>query len=176
MFTACGSTLYIAPEVLTAKATGKGYGLECDLWAVGVITYILLCCRPPFSGATSWHVGQAIQKGDFTYPDYALVSEGARELIKGMLEIDPRKRLTSKQALNSRWLQAVAPPGDASNSHSLAANVMPRSLSLASWLRSIVNTLAGVTLAGVSTSGSLHTAPTSSASPDRCIPSIPLPV
>ena len=171
MFTACGSTLYIAPEVLTAKASGKGYGVECDLWAVGVITYILLCCRPPFSGATSWHVGQAIQKGDFNYPEYALVSKGARELIQGLLEIDPHKRLTCKQALNTPWLQAVAPPGDTSDSHSLP--VMPRSLSLASWLRSIVNTLAGVSTSATS---ALTSAPSSAASTERCTPSIPLPV
>ena len=109
MMTACGSTLYIAPEVLTAKTTGMGYGKECDLWAVGVMAYILICCRPPFSGATSWHVGQAIQKGAYTYPDYALVTDGAKQLIAGLLQVNPGKRLTAKEALNMPWIASVAP-------------------------------------------------------------------
>lgn len=108
MMTACGSTLYIAPEVLTAKSTGMGYGKECDLWAVGVMAYILICCRPPFSGATSWHVGQAIQKGAYTYPEYALVTDGAQQLIAGLLQVNPGKRLTAKEALNMPWIASVA--------------------------------------------------------------------
>ena len=43
---ACGTPMYSAPEVITAKETG--YGLEADLWSIGVITYILLCGYPPF--------------------------------------------------------------------------------------------------------------------------------
>ena len=109
MMTACGSTLYIAPEVLTAKSTGMGYGKECDLWAVGVMAYILICCRPPFSGATSWHVGQAIQKGAYTYPEYALVTDAAKQLIAGLLQVNPGKRLTAKEALNMPWIASVAP-------------------------------------------------------------------
>jgi len=154
MFTACGSTLYIAPEVLTAKATGKGYGRECDLWAVGVMTYILLCCRPPFTGATSWDVGQAINKGAYAYPEYALVSEEARELIRGLLEVDPAKRLTAKEALKSSWIARVEPPDPAqaqSPDKEDLQEVLPagpamrqgRTGSLTSWLRSLVHTLAG---------------------------------
>ncbi len=142
MFTACGSTLYIAPEVLLAKTTGKGYGRECDLWAVGVIAYILLCCRPPFSGDTSYSVGQAIQKGAFTYPDYALVSKEAKELIAGLLDVDPSRRLTAKQALQTEWIAAVAPAGDGAPERQKNAS-SPRSTSLTTWLRSFVNTLAG---------------------------------
>jgi serine/threonine protein kinase len=108
MMTACGSTLYIAPEVLTAKSTGMGYGKECDLWAVGVMAYILICCRPPFSGATSWHVGQAIQKGAYTYPEYALVTDGGKQLIAGLLQVNAGKRLTAKEALNMPWIASVA--------------------------------------------------------------------
>jgi calcium-dependent protein kinase len=150
MFTACGSTLYIAPEVLTAKATGRGYGRECDLWAVGVMTYILLCCRPPFSGATSADVGRAIHKGAYSYPDYALVSEEARELIRGLLEVDPAKRLTAKEALKSKWIASVEPsdptqvpqvPCKAVH-EALPSMRQGRSRSLTSWLRSLVNTLA----------------------------------
>lgn len=147
MFTACGSTLYIAPEVLSAKTTGRGYGRECDLWAVGVMAYILLCCRPPFSGDTSYSVGQAIQKGAFSYPEYALVSKQAQELIEGLLLVDPAKRLTAKQALQMEWIAAVAPPGQ--RPHGPQQKVPPtrRSASLSAWVRSFVSGLAGVSTA-----------------------------
>jgi serine/threonine protein kinase len=172
MFTACGSTLYLAPEVLTAKATGRGYGRECDLWAVGVMTYILLCCRPPFSGATSADVGRAIHKGAYTYPDYALVSEEARELIRGLLEVDPAKRLTAKEALKSKWIASVEPPDSTQvpqvpckGVHEAPPSMRQgRSRSLTSWLRSLVNTLA---LGGSDLTNTNHAAH---------IPSVALPV
>jgi len=144
MLTACGSTLYIAPEVLSAKSSGHGYGKECDLWAVGVITYILLCCRPPFTGATStsWDVGQSIQKGEFSYPDYALVSEDAMQLIAGLLHTDPAKRLTAKQALKMSWIEGVAPVAPRDVAADVAASKCAGTFT--SWLRGIINTLAGV--------------------------------
>ena len=141
MFTACGSTLYIAPEVLSAKTTGKGYGRECDLWAVGVMSYILLCCRPPFSGDSSYSVGQAIQKGAFSYPDYALVSEEAKELIAGLLHVDPARRLTAKQALQMPWIAAMAPLPEQQPT-AAAKVVTTRTASLSAWVRSCVSALA----------------------------------
>lgn len=168
MVTACGSTLYIAPEVLTAKSSGKGYGRECDLWAVGVMTYILLCCRPPFSGATSFDIGQSIRKGVFSYPDYALVSEEAQELIAGLLEIDPAKRLTAKEALQTSWIARVAPSPPLNPAQPLAQQQQlevendaamqgaeqrqSRAPVLTSWLRGIVKSLGG----GVSIASEPH--------------------
>ncbi|EKX38533.1 hypothetical protein GUITHDRAFT_77083, partial [Guillardia theta CCMP2712] len=105
MFTACGSTLYIAPEVLMAKETGQGYSSECDLWAVGVMSYILLCCKPPFSGPTSYDIGCAIKSGKYAYPDYALISDEAKDFIAGLLELDPSKRMTARQALEHSWIR-----------------------------------------------------------------------
>jgi serine/threonine protein kinase len=45
IFTVCGTPTYVAPEILAET----GYGLEVDMWACGVITYILLCGFPPVS-------------------------------------------------------------------------------------------------------------------------------
>jgi len=109
MFTACGSTLYIAPEVLTAKESKVGYGRECDLWAVGVMAFILLCCKPPFMGPTSYDIGCAIKAGKYTYPEYALVSPEAKHLISRLLEMDPLKRLTASQALQHPWIRKYCP-------------------------------------------------------------------
>uniref|UniRef100_A0A7S0EW96 Protein kinase domain-containing protein n=1 Tax=Hanusia phi TaxID=3032 RepID=A0A7S0EW96_9CRYP len=112
MFTACGSTLYIAPEVLMAKETGLGYSSECDLWAVGVMSFILLCCKPPFSGPTSYDIGCAIKSGNYSYPDYALVSDEAKDFIAGLLELNPSKRLTARQALEHAWIRRYVPQED----------------------------------------------------------------
>jgi serine/threonine protein kinase len=153
-----------------------GYGKECDLWAVGVMAYILICCRPPFTGATSWHVGQAIQKGAYTYPEYALVTDGGKQLIAGLLQVNPRKRLTAKEALNMPWIASVAPAEEqrqmevggstllTPSAHRSPSPITPTkageaasgeeeeggetetetaSASLPSWLRNIVNALAG---------------------------------
>ena len=151
MFTACGSTLYIAPEVLASKSTKRGYGKECDLWAVGVMTYILLCCRPPFAGANSYEVGQAIRKGHFTYPDYALVSDEARELIGGLLTVDPKERLTAAEALDHPWIaQAQTAPKEetlvAAIKREGAEEVrrLEGATSFGTWLRNILITVAGV--------------------------------
>lgn len=110
MFSACGSTLYIAPEVLTAKEKKSGYGRECDLWAVGVMTYILLCCTPPFMGPTSYDIGCAIKSGKYRYPEYAIVSDEAKNLIRHLLELNPAKRYTVKEALQDPWILRHAGP------------------------------------------------------------------
>lgn len=56
-----GTPYYIAPEVLK-----KSYDEKCDLWSIGVITYILLCGYPPFNGANDKQIIEAVLKGKFT--------------------------------------------------------------------------------------------------------------
>ena len=50
-------------QVLAAKETGRGYGLECDAWAVGVMSFILLSCNPPFAGSTPAETLSSIRAG-----------------------------------------------------------------------------------------------------------------
>jgi len=104
MLTACGSSDYVAPEILT----GKGYGAECDLWSVGVINYVLFCSTAPFSGDTPADTCKNVAKGVYTYPDSVGVSQEAKAFISGLLEKDATKRLTPTQALESSWLQSAA--------------------------------------------------------------------
>ncbi|KAJ0691480.1 putative protein kinase CAMK-CDPK family [Helianthus annuus] len=97
-----GSPYYMAPEVLK-----RSYGPEIDIWSAGVILYILLCGVPPFWAESEQGVAQAILRGqiDFKREPWPSVSEGAKSLVRQMLEPDPKLRLTAKQVLEHPWLQ-----------------------------------------------------------------------
>jgi|TARA_B100001540_G_scaffold284377_1_gene276634 calcium-dependent protein kinase len=111
-----GSPYYMAPEVL-----GYRYSLEADVWSCGVILYILLSGVPPFWGQTEKATFDAIKrykKGveplDFDSAPWPSVSDEAKELIRGMLELDPKKRLTAKQVLTHPWIaDPKCPPASA---------------------------------------------------------------
>lgn len=92
----------MAPEVLK-----RNYGPEIDIWSAGVILYILLCGVPPFWAETEQGVAQAILRGniDFKREPWPNVSENAKDLVRRMLEPDPKLRLTAKQVLEHHWLQ-----------------------------------------------------------------------
>ncbi|XP_052201199.1 calcium-dependent protein kinase 8-like [Diospyros lotus] len=97
-----GSPYYMAPEVLR-----RNYGPEVDVWSAGVILYILLCGVPPFWAETEQGVAQAIIRSviDFKRDPWPKVSENAKDLVKKMLEPDPKKRLTAQQVLEHPWVQ-----------------------------------------------------------------------
>ncbi|KAG2601689.1 hypothetical protein PVAP13_5KG605500 [Panicum virgatum] len=97
-----GSPYYMAPEVLK-----RNYGPEIDIWSAGVILYILLCGVPPFWAETEQGVAQAILRGniDFKREPWPNVSDNAKDLVRHMLEPDPKLRLTAKQVLEHPWLQ-----------------------------------------------------------------------
>ncbi|KAL7095317.1 hypothetical protein ACP275_10G016300 [Erythranthe tilingii] len=97
-----GSPYYMAPEVLR-----RNYGPEIDIWSAGVILYILLCGVPPFWAESEQGVAHAIIRGkiDFEREPWPSVSEGAKSLVKQMLEPDAKLRLTAKQVLEHPWIQ-----------------------------------------------------------------------
>jgi len=103
---AVGTPSYLAPEVLLLLDTGKPYGREVDLWATGVITYILLCGFPPFYGETDDDIYDKIVEGDWCFlsPYWDHVSDSAKDLISKLLALDPAKRLTAQQALAHPWI------------------------------------------------------------------------
>ncbi|GMJ14146.1 calcium-dependent protein kinase 15 [Hibiscus trionum] len=98
-----GSAYYIAPEVLRRG----GYGKEIDIWSAGVILYILLCGVPPFWAETEKGIFAAIVEGglDFKSDPWPSISESAKDLVRKMLTLDPKKRLTAAQALEHPWLR-----------------------------------------------------------------------
>ncbi|KAG9136308.1 hypothetical protein Leryth_003909 [Lithospermum erythrorhizon] len=97
-----GSAYYIAPEVLKRK-----YGPEVDIWSVGVMLYILLCGVPPFWAESERGIFNAILRGhvDFTSDPWPSISPGAKDLVKKMLNSDPKQRLTAFQVLNHPWIK-----------------------------------------------------------------------
>ncbi|KAJ1691914.1 hypothetical protein LUZ63_016069 [Rhynchospora breviuscula] len=99
-----GSPYYMAPEVLK-----RNYGPEVDVWSAGVILYILLCGVPPFWAETEQGVAQAIIRSviDFKREPWPRVSDNAKDLVRGMLNPDPKKRLTAQQVLDHPWLQNI---------------------------------------------------------------------
>lgn len=97
-----GSPYYMAPEVLK-----RNYGPEVDVWSAGVILYILLCGVPPFWAETEQGVAQAIIRSviDFKRDPWPRVSDNAKDLVRRMLDPDPKRRLTAQGVLDHPWLQ-----------------------------------------------------------------------
>ncbi|KAM7500190.1 hypothetical protein LguiA_024604 [Lonicera macranthoides] len=97
-----GSPYYMAPEVLK-----RNYGPEVDVWSAGVILYILLCGVPPFWAETEQGVAQAIIRSvvDFKRDPWPKVSDNAKDLVKKMLNPDPKLRLTAQAVLDHPWIQ-----------------------------------------------------------------------
>ncbi|KAA3456226.1 calcium-dependent protein kinase 34 [Gossypium australe] len=97
-----GSPFYIAPEVLTG-----GYDEAADVWSAGVILYILLSGMPPFGGKTKSKIFDAVRAAELRFPidPWDHISLSARDLVTGMLCVDPSKRLTSAQVLEHPWVE-----------------------------------------------------------------------
>lgn len=107
---------YIAPEVLEGK-----YGLQCDMWSVGVILYMLLSGTPPFDGANDGEIVRKIFRkiwGNFvscqsdavrhaplklTGSRWDCISRSAKDLVRKLICRNPSERLTATEALKHEW-------------------------------------------------------------------------
>ncbi|KAI3717898.1 hypothetical protein L1987_69809 [Smallanthus sonchifolius] len=97
-----GSAYYVAPEVLKRK-----YGKEIDIWSAGVMLYILLSGVPPFWAETEKGIFDEVLKGeiDFESDPWPSISASAKDLVRRMLTLDPKKRITSAQVLEHPWIR-----------------------------------------------------------------------
>ena len=100
-----GTAYYMSPEVLQGN-----YDNKCDIWACGVILYIMLCGYPPFDGDTENDILKAISKKKFSFPEeeWKTVSDDAKDLIKHII-CDPDKRYNAEMILNHPWIEKNAP-------------------------------------------------------------------
>ncbi|XP_054161419.1 MAP kinase-interacting serine/threonine-protein kinase 1-like [Oppia nitens] len=127
LLTPVGSAEFMAPEVVEAFiGEASTYDKRCDLWSLGVITYILLCGYPPFYGCCGsdcgWERGEfcqscqdqlftCIQDGTYDFPEreWTFISEDAKDLIRHLLVKDASQRYTAEMVLNHRWVACGGP-------------------------------------------------------------------
>jgi len=103
--TVCGTEIYMSPEMLS----GGGYGKESDLWSLGVMLYELLGGHPPFYHNNESEVMNMIKEAKYDFPDNAWGgrSNEAKEVVRGLLTMDPKKRWTTKKILGTAWVNGA---------------------------------------------------------------------
>mmetsp|Transcript_1032 Transcript_1032/g.2157 ORF Transcript_1032/g.2157 Transcript_1032/m.2157 type:complete len:806 (-) Transcript_1032:241-2658(-) len=113
----CGTPQYVAPEILLQS----GYGKEADMWSLGVILYIMLVGRFPFFGdraldsaAQQKQIMRRIVACQYTFPDNVAsrLSGPAKDLVRRLLVVDPRRRLTAEQVLQHEWISSNNAPNE----------------------------------------------------------------
>ncbi|PAV83518.1 hypothetical protein WR25_19880 [Diploscapter pachys] len=96
--TMCGTLDYLPPEMVT----GQSHTAAVDLWAIGILCFEFLTGKPPFEADDQSKTYDNIKKLRMTYPSY--VTEGARDLIKHLLQLEPRSRMPLSMVLEHRWI------------------------------------------------------------------------
>ena len=97
-----GSPLYMAPEIIKKLP----YDCSVDIWALGVLTYIMLSGKPPFKGKTKEAIlAQVISKNiNFATDTWKKTSREARNFVKKMLIRDAAQRSTAEDLLKDEWV------------------------------------------------------------------------
>ncbi|KAG5888742.1 hypothetical protein JTB14_032017 [Gonioctena quinquepunctata] len=107
----CGTPGYLAPETLKCNMLedAPGYSFEVDIWACGVIMYTLLVGCPPFWNRKQMVMLRNIMDGKYSFssPEWADISEQPKDLIRKLLVVDPKKRITLEKALVHPFFQTV---------------------------------------------------------------------
>ncbi|OHW99594.1 CAMK CAMK1 protein kinase [Colletotrichum incanum] len=109
--TTCGTPGYMAPEIFKKI----GHGKPVDIWALGVITYFLLCGYTPFDRDSDFEEMQAILNADYSFTPFDYwrgVSDHAKDFIRRCLTIDPNKRMTAHDALQHPFVAGYLNNGE----------------------------------------------------------------
>jgi serine/threonine protein kinase len=109
LFELIGTPPYMAPEIVRLRSPVRGmpgYGKAVDIWAMGLILYILLSGYHPFQLEDEDEMLDNIETGNLEWKggNWALVSDDAKDLIRNMIQGDPKHRFTAKQCLQHKWM------------------------------------------------------------------------
>ena len=102
MTTLCGTSGYVAPEVLEQKP----YNEACDFWSVGVVLFILLSGSPPFYDEDNFELFEKIKKCRYSLdtPQWDGISPEAKDFISKLLVADPTKRISGDELMQHPWI------------------------------------------------------------------------
>lgn len=102
---ACGTMLYVAPEVLA----GRTYDDRCDIWSVGAVVYAMLTGRPLYTGSEKCVYSKST-KGQVDFcRTFNRLSKGAQDFVRHLLTVDPSERPSASQAMEHHWIRQMAP-------------------------------------------------------------------
>ncbi|KAL3098375.1 hypothetical protein niasHT_022739 [Heterodera trifolii] len=114
----CGTLHFAAPEVLDIEDELPQYNEQCDLWSLGVVLFTMLSGKVPFhaksQAESAAEIIARIRAADFSFSDpvWSMVSQSAKDLITGLLTVDPTRRLSLAQLGAHPWLQSVSTSAD----------------------------------------------------------------
>ncbi|KAK3899549.1 kinase-like domain-containing protein [Staphylotrichum tortipilum] len=145
--TTCGTPGYMAPEIF--KKTG--HGKPVDLWALGVITYFLLCGYTPFDRDSDFEEMQAILNADYSFTPIEYwrgVSDSAKDFIRRCLTIDPAKRMTAHEALQhpfvAGWARLAAAGGEGADRGTNLLPVVKKNFNARRTLHAAIDTVRAI--------------------------------
>ena len=104
-----GTVYTMSPQVIQGR-----YGKSCDLWSIGVVTYMLLSGgQMPFPGKSRSQIVKMIMQCKFSFrgEQWSKVSKEAKDFIASLLQMDPLDRPSAEEALKSKWMKKQFPPG-----------------------------------------------------------------
>ncbi|XP_077590310.1 myosin light chain kinase, smooth muscle [Stigmatopora nigra] len=122
-----GTPEFVAPEVINYEPVC----LATDMWSVGVICYILLSGESPFQGSSDAETLALVTAAQWEFDEDSFqdITDSAKHFISSLLEKNPRRRMSSEDALAHRWMASESP----ANAKTLSKEKMKRFLARQKW-------------------------------------------